>query len=380
MPRATAPSAAPGFANEHGGSAPELDQLIATVRVGAGSDPLIADHLAAATTRYRRPLRIQVAGRAGAGKSTLLRALALMSAEETTPVDQPGTPDPVLDADLVVYVLAGSLQPADRRVLEGLRRQATLVVLNKADAVGSRWGDAVVAADQAAHVLGVPVAPAVAELAVRTRSETPGDDDLRTLRRHAAGTGSELTLSPELFVDPSAGPDVPDRRALLDRWGLYGVSCALVALRHEPELGPQQLLQLLHAVSGVDPVHLGLHDRYEQIAALRGGDLLDDLARIAARAVPQGDGGRARDLIEDYLAGDEALWTGLRAGLACPEVRHLAAGYPAAMPSDADDALVRAQRWRAVVASDMPPAARRAAIRLHNGYVRMWERMSSAGL
>ncbi|MFG3523677.1 hypothetical protein ACGF5S_25725 [Nocardia nova] len=380
MSRATATGASPGFVNDHGGPAPELEQLIATVRVGDGSAPGFADQLASAAVAFRRPLRIQVTGRAGAGKSTLLRALALMSAEETAPVDQPGVPDPVLDADLVVYVLAGSLQAADRRVLESLRPETTMVVLNKADAVGSRWGDAVVAADQAAHVLGVPVAPMVAELAVRTRAGTPSDDDLRTLRRHAAGGGAALTLSPELFVDRSAGPDVADRRALLERWGLHGVSCALAALRHEPELGPQQLLQLLHAVSGIDPVHARLHQRYEQIAALRGGDLLDDLARIAARAIPQGDGGRARDLIEDYLAGDEALWTALQAGLARPEVRHLAAGYPSATPADADDALVRAQRWRAVAASDMPAAARRAAIRLHNGYMRMWERMSSAGL
>ncbi len=294
-------------------------------------------------------------------------------------MDQPDTPDPVLDADLVVYVLAGSLQPADRRVLESLRRDTTLVVLNKADTVGTRWADAVITAEQATHGLGVTVAPVAAELAVRTRSGTPAEDDLRTLRRHAAGSGSALTLSPELFIDESAGPDVAERRAVLERWGLYGASCALVALQYEPELGPQQLLQLLHAASGIDPVHVGLHARYEQIGALRGSELLDELTRIAARAIPQGGAG-ARDLIEDYLAGDEALWIGLRAGLAAPEVRHLAAGYPAAMPSDADDALVRAQRWRAVAASDMPATARRAAIRLHNGYMRVWERMSSAGL
>ncbi|MGY2063372.1 hypothetical protein ACW9HQ_51480, partial [Nocardia gipuzkoensis] len=71
---------------------------------------------------------------------------------------------------------------------------------------------------------------------------------------------------------------------------------------------------------------------------------------------------------------------GVRAGLACPQVRHLAAGYPSPEPANADDALARAERWRAVVSSDMPAAARRAAIRVHNGYVRRWERMRGAGL
>ncbi|WP_210749715.1 hypothetical protein [Nocardia vermiculata] len=378
MPRATATSTAPGFVHEPGGPVPSLEQLVSTVRVAA--DPHIADQISAAVAAFRRPLRIQVTGRAGAGKTTLLRALALMAAEETEAIDQPGVPDPILDADLVVYVLAGALQAADRRVLETLNPETTMVVLNKADAVGSRWSDAVAAADQASHGLGMQVSPMAAELAMHTRAGTPGDDDLRTLRRHA-GSGPELTLSAELFVDRSAGPDVAEREAVLQRWGLHGASCAVAALHGEPGMSAQQLLQVLHAASGIDPVHTGLHRRYEQLVALRGGMLVDELSRIAARAVPQGaTAARARDLIEDYLAGDEALWIALLAGLAQPQVRHLAAGYPDPRPSDADDALIRAQRWRAVAAGDMPAAARRAAIRLHNGYMRLWERLSSAGL
>jgi GTPase Era involved in 16S rRNA processing len=118
-------------------------------------------------------VRIQVTGRAGAGKSTLLQALALISAEETTPVDEPGRPDPVLDADLLVYVLSSALQPGDRAVLSGLPRDRTLVVLNKADAVGSRWGDAVAAVDQCGYEMGMATLPVVSELAVWTRSGTP---------------------------------------------------------------------------------------------------------------------------------------------------------------------------------------------------------------
>ncbi|MBF6328970.1 hypothetical protein IU452_10605 [Nocardia transvalensis] len=368
--------------SEYGGRAPALDRLVADLRLNAGGEARLAERLVGAVAAWRRPLRIQVTGRAGAGKSTLLRALALMSAEETAPVDEPGRPDPLLDGDLVVYVLAAAPQPADRAVLATLPRERTLVVLNKADAIGSRWADAVGAAERCARDFGVPVLPVVAELAARTRTGTPTEDDLRTLRRHADHADSSFTLSPELFVSAAAGSDTAERQAVLDRWGRYGVACALTALRHEPRLGAQPLLRLLHAVSGIDAVHTQLHHRYQQMAAQRGGDLLDELARLAAAAIPDATGGRgrARDLIEDYLAGDEALGLGLHAGLACPQVRHLAAGYPATEPSDADDALARAQRWRAVVSSDMPAPARRAAIRVHNGYVRIWERMSSAGL
>ncbi|NEW38610.1 hypothetical protein GV794_16800 [Nocardia cyriacigeorgica] len=357
----------------------QLDELTEALRQGPGNDPQIGYHAGLAIDRWRMPPRIQVTGRAHTGRTTVLHALALMSAVETGPVDEPGLPDPVLDGDIVVYVLAAAPGPADQRILGSLAPDRTIVVLNKADAVGSRWSDAVIAAEQYGRELGRLVLPVVASLAVRTRAGAITDADLDTLRRHAGNTDPAFTLSPDLFTAPNAGPDVAERTQLLQRWDLYGVSCALSAVRHQPEITGQALLQILHAVSAVDPLHKLLHRRYEQVSAQRGGELLDELTRLAARAVP-GDGGQARDVLEDYLYGDDALWTGLCAGLAHPSVAHLAAGYPSPAPADADDALNRAARWRSLIASDMPPAARRAALRVHNGYVRLWERMSSAGL
>lgn len=356
----------------------QLDRLVAVLRSGGGTDAQIAGQLGAAIAKWRRPPRIQVTGRAHSGRTTVLHALALMSAMETGPVDQPDVPDPVLDADIIVYVLSAAPLPADRRILTGLPPERTVVVLNKGDAIGSRWSEAVAAAEQCGNALGIPTLPVVASLAVRTRAGAITDADMALLRKLAMIDDPSLTLSPDLFVAPDA-PDLAEREQLLHRWDLYGVNCALTALRHDPDIGAQPLLQILHAASGIDPLHRLLHRRYEQVSALRGGELLDELARLAARAVP-GDGGRAREVIEGYLFGDDALWLGLCAGLACPEVSHLAAGYPAPAPNDADDAMMRAARWRAVVSSDMPATARRAALRVHNGYVRLWERMSSAGL
>ncbi len=357
----------------------QLDELLDVLRQGPGNDPQIGYHAGLAVDRWRMPPRIQVTGRAHTGRTTVLHALALMSAVETGPIDEPGLPDPVLDGDIVVYVLAAAPGPADLRILGALPPDRTIVVLNKADAVGARWADAVLAAEQYSRQLGRLVLPVVASLAVRTRAGAVTDSDMDTLRRHAGNTDPAFTLSPDLFTAPNVGPDVAERAQLLQRWDLYGVSCALSAVRNQPEISGQALLQILHAVSAVDPLHKLLHRRYEQVSAQRGGELLDELTRLAARAVP-GDGGQARDVLEDYLYGDDALWTGLCAGLAHPSVAHLAAGYPSPAPADADDALNRAARWRSLVSSDMPPAARRAALRVHNGYVRLWERMSSAGL
>ncbi|WP_280501330.1 hypothetical protein [Nocardia farcinica] len=356
-----------------------LDRLLAELHALGGRDLAVAQQADRAAELWRQPPRIQVTGRAHTGRTTVLRALALMSAVETAPIDEPGVPDPELDADVVVYVLAGAPQPADRRVLAALPPQHTVVVLNKADAIGSSWADAVAAAEQYGRELRRPTLPVVASLAARTRAGAVTEEELTLLRALAAEADPTLTLSPELFVGDPAGPRARERETLLRRWDLHGIACALTALRHDPGLSGPALLQVMHAASGIDALHRLLHRRYELAAALRGGDLLDRLSRLAARSVPEA-GGRARDLIEDYLAGDEAVWLGLCAGLAHPSVAHLAAGYPAVHPADADDALSRAARWRAVVASDLPPTARRAALRVHNGYIRLWGRMSSAGL
>ncbi|WP_330184342.1 hypothetical protein OHB26_12525 [Nocardia sp. NBC_01503] len=221
-----------------------------------------------------RPPRIQITGRARAGKSTVRNALSLLTAEETAPIDAPGRTDPVLDADLILYVLPGTLTSADRRALAPLNPDRTLVVLNKADAISPRWSDAAQAAERHTENLGIHTLPAVASLAAHTRTGTFGDADLRTLHRHCARNDPAFTLTEDLFTDPAVAQDASARAALLDRWGLYGVACALAALRHAPALQPRSLLQILHFASGIDPIFQALHERYRRAAAaIVAGDL-----------------------------------------------------------------------------------------------------------
>ncbi|MCX0270484.1 hypothetical protein NLM24_07150 [Nocardia zapadnayensis] len=360
------------------GAGDPLDRLISTLRMGDGADAGIANGIEVAVQRWRTLPRAQVAGRARSGRTTVARALGLQQAVETAPVDEPGFPDPVLDADIVVYVLASTPSPGDRRLLGSLRPERTILVVNKADAIGTGWADAVGAARQFGREFRLPAFPMVGSLAARTVSGAFQETDLALLRR-LAQSGIAAALSAEAFVSPAVGPDTAERTELLERWDLYGLACVLAALERDPDLAPQTVLQILHTVSGVDPVAQLLGQRYRQAIARRAGVLIDELTRLAARAVPHGSS-RARALITEYLDTDEAGWLALCGGLVAPEVAHLAAGYPRPEPEDADDALARAIRWRAVVAGDMAPGARRAAIRVHNGYVRMWERMSSVGL
>ncbi|QLY30888.1 hypothetical protein [Nocardia huaxiensis] len=211
-----------------------------------------------------RPLRIQITGRSKVGKTTLRNALSLLAAEETQPVDQPGCSAPVLDGDLIIYVLTGCPQPTDRQLTAALTAERTLVALNKAETIGTRWSDAAAAAARYAEILGVPVYPVVASLAARTRSGTFTTADLRTLQRHRTRNDPAFALAPELFTSPDLGPDVDDRRTLLEHWDLHGVACALTALRMDPTLTPHALLQILHCASGIDALYEELHRRYEQ--------------------------------------------------------------------------------------------------------------------
>ncbi len=360
------------------GAADPLERMISTLRMGDGVDAGVANGIEAAVGRWRSLPRAQVAGRAGSGRTTVAEALGLQRGAETAPVDEPGFPDPVLDADIIIYVLASTPSPGDRRILGSLPPERTLVVVNKSDAIGTGWADAVAAAEQFSRAFGLPTFPIVGSLAARTVAGGLRETDLALLRRHA-GNRSLSAVSGEAFVSPSAGPDTDERADLLERWDLYGIACVLAALEREPGLAPQTVLQILNTVSGIEPVARLVGLRYQQAISRRAGALVDELTRLAARAVPQGTS-RARALITEYLDTDEAKWLGLCGGLVDPAVSHLAAGYPRFEPADADDALARAIRWRAVVASDLSPSARRAAVRVHNGYVRVWERMSSVGL
>ncbi|WP_435278045.1 hypothetical protein [Rhodococcus yananensis] len=117
-------------------------RLAATVD---GLDPVAGRAVHDAIARAEGPVRVQIAGRAGTGRSTVREHLEVSVREhletsvrehlETSvresllssagvhlsvvTVDAPDVPDPVLDADVVVYVLptrpdASSVHPADR--------------------------------------------------------------------------------------------------------------------------------------------------------------------------------------------------------------------------------------------------------------------------
>ncbi|MFE7421539.1 hypothetical protein [Rhodococcus sp. NPDC057529] len=160
----------------------ELADLAAEV---AALDEVAGDRVRAAVVAFGAPIRVQTAGRAGVGRSTVAAALAaggLAGAvvEEADAVDVPGAPDPVLDGDVVVYVLVEAVRDADRDVARNLDPAQALFVLNKADTVGASrvpadaWATATARAAECAEEGGLPALPLIGTLATAGTSSESG--------------------------------------------------------------------------------------------------------------------------------------------------------------------------------------------------------------
>lgn len=84
-----------------------------------------------ALDRHDAPLRVQIAGRGGAVRPALRAAVeaavAASALVDTVELDSPDRPEPVLDADVVLLVLAARVHPADLAALVRPADPAALV-------------------------------------------------------------------------------------------------------------------------------------------------------------------------------------------------------------------------------------------------------------
>lgn len=110
------------------------------------------------------PIRIQVVGRAGVGRTGvvgLLGAAGLGTVTDSSAVDAPGSADPEVDGDVVVYVLSGPARTPDLDVLRRAPREVTVALANKADLQPS-WAAALLVAAECEAETGIVTLPLVA--------------------------------------------------------------------------------------------------------------------------------------------------------------------------------------------------------------------------
>ena len=193
--------------------------------------------------QLRKPLSVAVVGRPGVGHDTV--ALALRSHG----VDVAGGGA----ADVQVLVIVEAIKPEERATAaDGL---PTLIVLNKADLIGSRSGGALPNAHRRAADVqrrtGIPTVAMVGLLAASTALEDELVDALRTLVHTPADLASVDAFSSD---GHAVSPDV--RTRLLERLDRFGIAHAVLALADGTE--PTALPGHLRSLSGVDAVLAGL--------------------------------------------------------------------------------------------------------------------------
>jgi hypothetical protein len=235
------------------------------------------------------PLRVAVTGRFGTGRDTLARAL-----RQSFDVSPIGPGDTVDDADAWLYVLAGWPRPDDVAAIGDLDPRRSLVVLGKADSLGS-WPAANERAAECAHVLGRPVVALMPLLAVPDLRQ----DDVDFLAALAAAGRSVPPMQAE-FVDAGGAHERLQRLALLRRLDAYGVACALALIGRRSlaagELTADELTTQLQQRSGIDSLSGALTGFAAIADEHRVRRVVDELEIIAAQGI-------LRDEIEHLLSG-----------------------------------------------------------------------------
>lgn len=208
-------------------------------------------------------------------------------------------------ADAVIYLVRHAHR-TDIVNLEALRDRwagngsafNVVAVLSRADEIGSARADAMESAQLIAERYSadgrlrglattvVPVSGLLAETGATLREEEFG-----WLRALASGTTEavdRLLLATNLLLAPSASPlTVEVRRALLERFGLFGVRLAVGRFRDGTVTNAADLARVMLEVSGLERLRIVLNQQFRARArTLQALSAVDSLRRIARETIP----------------------------------------------------------------------------------------------
>lgn len=323
------------------------------VRALAVADTEVGRAIDAAADRCFAVVRIQVSGRTGVGKSSVRSVLAAhpdlritdVEMTEAASIDVPRSPDPVLDGDVVVHVMAGGAQPADANVVASAKE--VVPVLAKADTIDDL--DAIVGRLSAS--LGRSVYFLMGTTATSVMRGLPSSFD--SLRRAADAVTADMLLTPERFLRAKLPMPRPVREELVEQIEIRGVAIAVDALVANPATDDATLRLLLTERSGADAVARAVRQAVDAVRVDRQGRLLHRLTELAAE-YPS-----AREL-ERFLGSDEAVVAIMRSALRALGEQE-----------EPNPTLDTAHRWHERRRGSTEPAHARAALAVARGYMRL---------
>jgi hypothetical protein len=253
-----------------------LQRLSARVSGAAGLERSVAE--------LPGPLRVAVTGRFGTGRDTL--AGALRRRFDVSPIGPGDDPE---DADARLHLLAGWPRADDVVALAGSDPRSVLVLLGKADSLGS-WPAARARAGECAQELGRPVIPVMPLLVVADLGEEEID-----LLSEMAVAGEHVPPMQATFLDAGGPGQRLQRMALLRRLDAYGIAAAIAVLRRHRS-SAAEISELLTQRSGLDALTEPLRAFAAAAPAVRLRRVAAELEILAAQGV-------LRDEIEDLLSG-----------------------------------------------------------------------------
>jgi hypothetical protein len=348
------------------------------------------------------------------------------SVARTEQVLDPVSANAVAGAEAVLYVLTQSVRADDREVLAAFTAATAsrdagpvnaLAVLNKADTVvaasvagsdGNVWQAASLLARRQAEVLGtrvadvIPVIGLLAESAETGRFTSADAYALRDLAQLDEATTSTMLVSAELFATWDAPVPAATRARLLACLDLYGIDCAITAIRDQPNIATGSLRRLMLDLSGLAEVRGRLDMVFRARAdGIKAAAALASIAAVAAASEEAADRQRVHDAIEVLLARpqahqlrllealtliasgaldlpDELADEVLRVGGAVTVAEQL--GRPGAAADELTGyALERAAWWRSFASFGSTPAQSRVAHVVHRAYFLIWQQLREQG-
>ncbi|WP_091450095.1 dynamin family protein [Actinokineospora iranica] len=328
----------------------------------------------------------------------------------------------VAGAEAVLYVVTQGVRADDQQALAAFTaatasREAgpvnAIAVLNKADTItpesvtgsdGDVWKAATILAEKQAATLKPRVADVIPVIGLLAESAESGGftsadaDALRSLAQLDDGTWETMLISADIFTTWDCDVATGTRARLLEKLDLYGIRCAVDAIKADPDLTAGALRRKLLDASGL----AGVRGRLDAVFRARADGIkaAAALASVTALAHASGDPGerqRVHDAIEVLLAKPEAHQLRLLEALT------LVTSGAVDMPDDLAEevlrvgssaeigeqlgmkgrphkelsayALERAGWWRSFASFGATPAQSRVAHVVHRAYFLIWQQL-----